>query len=129
MKKIVPSSFLIGSLGLLWASCAASFMDVNKLQSDLGITKPIVQEQYPEADAVIIMESHDIELSFDNNFNLSTYEDVRVLKKVFKNFDEHANVEIFVQSGDKLSNLEARTIMLFEQLGREERDRMCTKIR
>jgi transglutaminase-like putative cysteine protease len=109
MKKFMRVSLCVVAVPLFTA-CSPAFLDVNKLQADLGIDKPITQAQYPEANAVVIMESHDIELDFDNNFRISTYENVHVIKKVFKNFDDEANVEIVVESGQKLSNIEARTI-------------------
>ncbi|MCB0833920.1 MAG: DUF3857 and transglutaminase domain-containing protein [Bacteroidetes bacterium] len=101
-------------MALVWSAFSAgcaSFKDLATIQKELGITEMPVQEKYPEADAVIVLESHDIDVDFDTNWELSTYEDVHVIKKVFKNLDEHTSVEIELNSNYKLESVSARTIL------------------
>ncbi|HMV25715.1 MAG TPA: DUF3857 and transglutaminase domain-containing protein [bacterium] len=90
--------------------CAAGFQDIRQTQKDYGIEKLPSAEEYPQHEAVIVLESHKIDVSIDNNFDVFTIEDVHVVKRIFRNVENHAEVEITLGYGEKLKSIQARAI-------------------
>ncbi len=87
-----------------------SFDSIVSLQQKYKIEKMPYADESPNVDGVVILESYDVRMDFDNNYKLSTYEDVHVVMKLFKNIEDYASVEIPVFFGEKLLDVNARTI-------------------
>ncbi len=95
----------------VFASCSSSsFTSLETLKKDLNLKSFPDQEKYPDADAVILWEEHDVHARINDEYQIVT--DVTVTKrtKIFRNIDDYASVEIPVYSGDKLTDISARTI-------------------
>jgi transglutaminase-like putative cysteine protease len=90
-------------------SCSP-FKDLGKLKEELKLEKFPTQEDYPEVDGVVIFESYDVNMDFDTNYDLFTNETVHVVKKLFKNIEDYASVEIPIYSDQQLREIQARTI-------------------
>ncbi len=106
MKRL---TFLFAALIL--ASCSTlSLQDMSSLEKDLGIRKLPVQADYPDADAVMILDKTDVKMVIDHNYNFHTITDYHRVKKVFKDVSDESSVEITIYHGEKLLEITARTI-------------------
>ncbi len=98
-------------LQLAFVSCSTvSFVDLTKLKTDLNLKTLPVQKDYPEADAVVLWEEHDVHAIINDEYDIVTDETVTRVMKLFKNVDKYASVEIPIYSGDALEDIQARTI-------------------
>lgn len=99
------------SISFLFFGCSSgSFTSLDSIKSELGVQSLPVQSDYPDDDGIILTEIHDVDLTFDSDWTLSTTEDITVVKKLFKNIENYANVEIHLNWGEKLESIDARTI-------------------
>jgi len=95
----------------LFLSCASSsFVDMNSLKQELNVRDFPEQKDYPDADAVVLSEVHNVRVFIDENYDVGTTETITKVVKLFKNIEDYAFVEIPTSSGDKLTDLCARTI-------------------
>jgi len=109
MKTAVCAIALAGSF--LWLSCTtALLMDATALREELGLEKMPTQDDYPDADGVVLLDRQDVEMEIDGNNDLYTLNKVHKIQKLFKNLDTHASVQINLFDGEVLTNIEARTI-------------------
>ncbi|MBL7996492.1 DUF3857 domain-containing transglutaminase family protein [bacterium] len=106
--KTVKLIFAMMLFSYVWVSCN-SFDSIVSLQQKYKIEKMPYADEYPNDDGVVILESYDVQMDFDNNYKLSTYENVHVVKKLFKNIEDYASIEIPVYFGEKLLDISART--------------------
>jgi hypothetical protein len=88
----------------------SSFMTLSELQNQLGLEALPSQEDYPEADGVILLSSTDVELNIDSNYELFTVENAHLVKRLLKNIEDQANHEIRLYDGEVLTGIRARTI-------------------
>ncbi len=95
------------SFGLLTCTGFKSLVD---LQKEYGIVNMPEAEDYPDDDAVIVVETHFTDIEIENNYNVVTTERVHRLKRLFRNLDDHGEIEIPIYSGEKLLSISARTI-------------------
>jgi len=110
MKKLILL-FLSAFSSILLLSCSSSyFTDMDVLKTELNVKQFPEQINYPEADAVVLQELHDVTVKITENYDLETIEKVSKVIKLFKNVEDYASVEIPVSSGDKINDLNARTI-------------------
>lgn len=112
MKLFPFLSILIVTIGL--SSCAppmtvAAFEDLNSMQQHYAISKLPVAEEYPDADAVSIIDITNVEMKFDR-YGVYTNETVHILKKLFKNIEKNSSVDIPIYEGEYLEGISARTI-------------------
>lgn len=107
--RIVHSVLLI-YFAIVFLSSCASFNELTETQKVFGIRRMPNAEDFPNSDAVTVIESHHIDMNFDTNDYIFTVEETHVVRRVFRNFDKFANVEIMLDYGDKLLSIEARTI-------------------
>jgi len=115
MKTLITCSkpitmYFVSAIFLMFLSCSPT-LTLADIQKDLGLEYLPDEFDYPESEAVIISESHNVDLDFDTNFEISTYEDVRIVKKIFKNFDEQAAVELEFPYWLKLEKIQGRTLL------------------
>ncbi len=95
----------------LFASCSTlSLQDMASLQKDLGIQKLPDRADYPDADAVMILDKTDVKMVIDRNYNFHTITDFHRVKEVFKDVADESSVEIKLYHGEKLLEITARTI-------------------
>jgi len=107
--KLSFSILVISSI--IFISCSSSsFVDLESLKGDLKIKDFPEQKDYPEADAVILSESHNVNLNINENWKLETTEKTSRVEKLFKNIDENASVEFYVPNWEKLLDIHARVI-------------------
>ncbi|MDP4115952.1 MAG: DUF3857 domain-containing protein [Bacteroidota bacterium] len=96
---------------LLIAGCSStSFMSEEQIKKELGVSTIPGQENFPEADAVILWETHEVKTEINTNYDFETTETVHVVKKLFKNIESNSIEEIYVNSGEIISGLKARTL-------------------
>ncbi len=99
------------ALQFLSLSCSSvSYTDLQEIRTELNLKIFPEQKDYPEADAVVLWEEHDVHAILDDEYNLVTDEEVTRITKLFKNVDRYASVEIPIYSGDELLGIRARTI-------------------
>ncbi len=103
--------FLILVQSLFLVSCSSeSYVDLNALKNELGLTHFPQGQNFPNSDALVLSESHDVHVIIDENYDLETVENVSKITKLFKNIEDYASVEIPVYAGERITNLIARTI-------------------
>jgi hypothetical protein len=68
------------------------------------------QKDYPEADALILSEKHEVTIKINSDYDYETNEKVHIVIKLLKNIENHSSVELSVLNGDKISEINARTI-------------------
>lgn len=109
MRKFALLILII--LLLVITSCSVNpFMDLENIQEAFEIEKIPSQEDYPDADAVIVLELHNVYMNINENYGIDTYETVHIVKKLFKNIDDYASIEIPIFEGEKLTEIYARTV-------------------
>ena len=109
--KLLRAIFTVFTISFLFYSCSGNpFINLDALKENLNIKEFPEQKDYPEADALVLTELHDVSLKIDSNYDLETVEKVQKAVKLFKNIDKYASVEISFLGEDKLSELKARTI-------------------
>ncbi len=92
-------------------SCASSpFVNLNQLKTELNVKDFPNQSDYPNADAVVLSEVHDVHAILDEEYNFVTDEKITKVIKLFKNIDDYASVEIPIYDGEILKAISARTI-------------------
>ncbi|HEY9165949.1 MAG TPA: DUF3857 domain-containing protein [Candidatus Kryptonia bacterium] len=92
-------------------SCSSSsFVDLESLKTELGVKDFPEQKDYPDADALVLSEVHNVLVYIDNDYKVRTVESVTRVVKLFRNIEDNASVEIWSGPNDKLTNLSARTI-------------------
>lgn len=105
---------LVFSLGIFLVSCAPTssvikFDDLQTLQHNYVIPAMPTSVDYPDADAVTILDITNVEMKFER-YGLYTDESIHVLKKIFKNIEKHSSVDIPIYDGEYLEEITARTI-------------------
>jgi hypothetical protein len=93
---------------------------LDSLKEDLNIKEFPEQKDYPEADALVLSEVHDVKIVDDTKQSMNVVssaepsfatEEKRVeIIKLYKNIEKRAFVEIQLASGKELVNIHARTI-------------------
>ena len=98
-------------LSLFLISCGSSeFLDLQTLKENLKMKEFPSQKDYPQADALVLSENHDVNVEISENWKLQTEETVTEVIKLFKNIDTYATVEIPIYEGEKITDIHARTI-------------------
>jgi hypothetical protein len=87
-----------------------SFISEDKIKEELGIKSLPEQENFPEADAVTLWETHDVKTDINSNLDFESTETVHIVKKLFKNIDHHDVVAIYLNSGEFIGGLKARVV-------------------
>lgn len=106
-KKLVLFLFC----ALIVAGCSnTSFISESKIKEELGIKTLPEQENYPEADAVTLWETHDVKTDINSNYDFESTETIHIVKKLFKNIDQHDVVTIYLNSGEMIGGLKARVL-------------------
>lgn len=99
------------SAAFLLASCSSSgFFDLNDLKSELNLAEFPSQSDYPDAEAVVLTESHDVNVRINSDWELETEETVHKAVKLLKNVEGNSSVQIHIHSGERLDNISARTV-------------------
>ncbi len=107
--KVQISIFII--LIFIISSCSSSSMgDIDQLKEELNLASLPTQADYPDADAIILDELHDVKCEITEDYNLVTEERVRLVKKLFKNIEKQAFIEINIYDGEELEDISGITI-------------------
>jgi hypothetical protein len=85
-------------------------MSLDDMKREAGIQEFPSLKDYPEADAIILYEMHDVKVEFTSNWDLFTYETVQKTTKLLKNIEDYASVEIPLYNGNKVMEIMARTV-------------------
>ena len=95
----------------LTSTCgAADFWDTGRIKREIDREFLPSAEDYPDADGVVLYRGQDVEMQLGGNDALYTTESVHVIRRLFRNIDEHTIVTIKVYDGQELKEIEARTI-------------------
>lgn len=105
-------SLMGGIISMIFTSCSTSspFVNLGSIRSELNLKSFPGTKEYPDADAVIISDVHDVNVYIDDDNKVETNVNMTKVVKLLRNVDEHASVEIPVYSGNDVYNLSARTI-------------------
>lgn len=96
---------------LVLISCqTGKFMSIEDIKKTYGLEKEPSQSDFPESDAIIIYENHDNKMRISDQYELENYESVHIIKKLFKNIENYASVEIPIYDSEKLLNISARIV-------------------
>ena len=110
MTRNLFLTFSVAVLAFLSISCGGGgFSNIATLPSELGLPRMPLQEDFPEADGVYILDDDNVRMKVEDT-RLVTYETIHRVKKLFKNIDDQATVVIYVGDEEKLMNVRARTI-------------------
>ncbi|MEA1973745.1 MAG: DUF3857 domain-containing protein, partial [Candidatus Cloacimonadota bacterium] len=66
--------------------------------------------EFPNDDAVIILDKTEWEMKISDNFDLITSKERHIVKKIFKNYNKHSFIKIPIFKGDEIVYISARTI-------------------
>jgi hypothetical protein len=102
--------FLLLGLALILASCSSgNFVDYKDIAQKYNLPKTVEAGDYPEDDGVVLLSTTDINMELYTH-TITTDETVHRIKKLFKNIENHAFIEIPVYNGEKLEKISARTV-------------------
>ncbi|MDR3668076.1 MAG: DUF3857 and transglutaminase domain-containing protein [Ignavibacteriaceae bacterium] len=103
-------SFLLLCLSLVLASCSSgNFLDYKDVALKYNLPKSVGAGDYPEDDGVVLLSTTDINMELYTH-TITTDETVHRIKKLFKNIENHAFIEIPIYNGEKLEKISARTV-------------------
>ncbi len=99
------------AISVIVSACSAGLVldDLDSTLRQLNLSKLPDQENYPDADAVIILDLTHNQLVQEKD-NLVTYELHHIIKKIFRNTNEQSTVNIYVYQDEELLGIKARTI-------------------
>lgn len=110
VRKLIPVPLFI-LISLFISGCGGSgFIDVSSLKSELNLAEIPGQKEYPNADAIRILERHETQLTLTADGYVTTEEKIHIIEKLLKNIESRAFVEIELGSGQKLEKIFARTV-------------------
>ena len=102
--------FLLLCLGFILSSCSSgNFIDYKDVAQKYNLPKTVEAGDYPEDDGVLLMATNDINMELYSH-TVTTDETVHRMKKLFKNIEKYAFVEIPIYNGEKIEKISARTI-------------------
>lgn len=111
MKNTRAFAFALATLcGLSSLGLAGDFWDIDRIKQEIGKNFLPPAEDYPDADGVLLYEGHQVEMQIGGNDKLNTTETVHIIRRLFKNIEQHAIVNLRVYDGQELKEIEARTI-------------------
>ncbi|MDE3058682.1 MAG: DUF3857 and transglutaminase domain-containing protein [Bacteroidota bacterium] len=109
--RAIMYAWIVLLSSFLFLSCASSpFINLDSLKSELNLADFPAQKDYPNDDAVILSEVHDVHAILNEEYHLVTVENTTKLIKLFKNIDNYASIEIPIYNGQTLQSISARTI-------------------
>ena len=108
IRKVYP--FLLG-FSIILSACSTGLVldELDFTLRQLNLSKLPDQENYPDADAVIILDLTHNQLVQEKD-NLVTYELHHIIKKIFRNTNEQSTVNIYVYQDEEFLGIKARTI-------------------
>lgn len=96
---------------MIFVSCSSTyFVNMQSLKSKLGLKEFPGGRQYPNADAIILSNVHDVEATVTGDGNVETNEIVTRIVKLLRDVNDHASVHLTIYNGEKLYDISARTI-------------------
>jgi hypothetical protein len=108
MRYFLLSFFL--ALAFILASCSSvTFLDYKDVAQKYNLPKSVEHKDYPEDDGVVLLSTTDINMELYST-SITTNETVHRIKKLFKNIENYAFIEIPIYNGEKLEKISARTI-------------------
>ena len=106
MKKRIELLLLI--ICLFLAGCIGEkYLSINEIETILEKSK---LEDFQECDALNILTSTDWIMKINENWKIDTSKKVHKIVKVFRNFDEVANIKIPIYDSEEIYELYARVI-------------------
>ena len=91
MKRLIYYVVLATFLHL--SACSSNYYkSFNDIKNEIGTEEFPSQSDYPEADAIVLYEVHDVKLEFTSDWDLYTYETVQRTTKLLKNIEDYASV-------------------------------------
>jgi hypothetical protein len=101
---------IVLAASFFFASCSSgNFLDYKKVAEKYNLPKSVEPGDYPEDDGVVLLSITDINMELYSH-SITTEETVHKMKKLFKNIEKYAFVEIDVYDSEKLDKISARTI-------------------
>lgn len=110
MKRSLIGIFTL-AISFISLSCSSTaYFNLDDLKTELNIKDFPDQSAYPNADALVLSEVHDVKCFIDEDYSIRTTESVTIIKKLFRNIEDNSTVEIGWEADDILTDLSARTI-------------------
>jgi hypothetical protein len=95
---------------IILASCSSgNFFEYKDLAAKYGLPKFVEPGDYPEDDGVVLLSTTEFKMQVYSS-SVTTEETVHMMKKLFKNIEKYAFIEIPVYNTEKLEKISARTI-------------------
>lgn len=111
--RLKLSSCLLFITSIMFFSCSPKpviFTNMDLLKEQLKVKSFPQQKDYPEADALLLTEEHNVNISLDEMRDTILTEKFYKVLKLYKNVEHFADVEVSVEGGDEICDLHARTI-------------------
>jgi transglutaminase-like putative cysteine protease len=104
-------SILLILLMLQLYGCSSELIleDIHSTFQQLQLNNIPSQQDYPDADAVVVLDLTDNQTTWENR-DLITYEKHHIIKKIFRNTNEQSTVNLFVRPDEELFGIKARTL-------------------
>lgn len=103
--------FTVITAAFLFAACSGgSFSSLEDTLAEYSISEKPTKSDYPEDNAVILIESHDVKVEITSNYDLNTHETVHQATMLFNNVEDYADFTISLNSGERIDYIIARTI-------------------
>lgn len=110
LRKYLHLHFLL-LLSLFITGCGGGgFIDISTLKKELNLADLPGAKDYPNADAIRILERHDTQLTLTADGYVTTQETIHIVQKLLKNIEQYAFIEIELGSSQKLEKISARTV-------------------
>ncbi|MBN2572313.1 MAG: DUF3857 domain-containing protein [Ignavibacteriales bacterium] len=109
-RNLILLSFLFLGLLILCSCGGGSLSQLDDVKELLQLKEFPTQEEYPDDEALVLKESHKMQMNINSNWELETYETIYIAKKLFRNIENHTEVEIELLEGEHIEELSARTI-------------------
>ncbi|MBN1637820.1 MAG: DUF3857 domain-containing protein [Ignavibacteriales bacterium] len=110
MRKLLIALFTSIILIIVYSCGGSSMGGYDDVLKVLNLKEIPSQLDYPDDDAIIIKETHKVEMTIKDNWKLETKEQVYIAKKIFRNLEKYSEVEIDLSESEHLEGIEARTI-------------------
>jgi len=106
--KILKTIIII-ELFITLVGCKSNFISIEEICKKYDTKIPTTSE-FPDDDAVIILDKTEWDMKINENFDFVTSKKKHVIKKIFKNLNQHSIIKIPVYQGDEIFEISARTI-------------------
>lgn len=101
---------IFAGIGLILSSCStSSLLEYKDIAEKYSLPESVEQSEYPEADGVVLYATTDNKMEISSG-SVTTELTIHRMRKLFKNIESYAFIEIPIYDGEKMLKISARTI-------------------